>query len=125
MNIEVLARTELRLTRLDLDDLNINLADQTLKYSAIAMFVSSLARCSFAVLDHYAMRMEATTENIAIELAWNFTNDNKRIYQINMHIYWSELADNRIKPVERASHKCMISNTIKDCITINTTVVNS
>jgi len=124
MNIDVLGQTELRLSRFDLEELNVSLKNEATRYSAIAMFVTSLARCTFAVLDHYAMRMEITTENIVTHLTWDFIEDPTRINQITMKIIWPELPDKRIASVERASHKCTISTTVKDCIKINTSVSN-
>ena len=125
MEIQVLGQTELRLSRFDLVELNVRLVNNSDRYSAIAMFVTSIARCTFAVLDHYAMRMEVTTENIVTHLTWGFIQDPTRINQITMKIYWPELAGNRIASVERASHKCTLSMTIKDCIEINTSVFNT
>ena len=124
MNIDVLGQTELRLSRFDLEELNVSLKNEAMRYSAIAMFVTSLARCTFAVWDHYAMRMEITTENIVAHLTWDFIEDPTRINQITMKIIWPELPDKRIASVERASHKCTISTTVKDCIKINTSVSN-
>lgn len=124
MNIEVLDQTELRLSRFDLDELNVTLANDAMRYSAIAMFVTSLARCTFAVLDHYAMRMEISTENIVTHLTWDFSSEPTRIEKIHMEILWPELPDKRIASVERASHKCTISTTVKDCIDIRTSVIN-
>lgn len=125
MNIQVLGQTELRLSHFDLADLNVTLENNSDRYSAIAMFVTSIARCTFAVLDHYAMRMEVTTENIVTHLTWDFIEDPRRIKQITMEIYWPELAENRIESVERASQKCTLSVTVKDCIEINTSVFNT
>ena len=125
MKIEVLGQTELRLSRFDLDELDVNLANEAMRYSAIAMFVTSLARCTFAVLDHYAMRMEIPTKNIVTHLTWDFIENPTRINQIKMDIYWPELPDNRVASVERASHKCTISTTVKDCVVINTSVFNT
>ena len=125
MNIEVLGQTELRLSRFDLDELNVSLANEALRYSAIAMFVTSIARCTFAVLEHYAMRMDISTENIVTHLTWSFVEDPTRINQINMKILWPELPDKRIVSVERASHKCTISTTIKGCIEVKTAVFNN
>ena len=125
MNIEVLGQTELRLSRFDKDEINMNSSNETLKFSAIAMFVASLARCTFAVLDHYATRLELSTENITTHLSWDFTDKPTRIKQINMTIIWPELPDNKLTSVERASYKCIVSTTIKDCIKINTSVINT
>ncbi len=125
MNIEVLGQTELRLSRFDEDELNVSLANDAMRYSAIAMFVTSLARCTYAVLDHFAVRMEIPTENIVTHLTWDFIDEPTRINQINMKIVWPELPDKRLASVERASHKCTISTTIKDCIVVNTSVLNN
>ncbi len=124
MKIDVLGQTELRLSHFDDDGLDIELANEELRYSAIAMFVSSIARCTFAVLDHYAMRMEISTENIVIHLTWSFIENPTCLKQIEMKIYWPEVPDSRLSSVERASHKCILSTTVKECIDIETHVLN-
>ena len=125
MDIHVLGQTELRLTHIYSEELNIHLKNDALRYSAIAMFVTSIARCTFAVLKHYAMRMEITTKSIVIHLTWDFIQDPTRVNQINMTILWPELPNKRINSVERASHKCTLSTTISDCVTIKTSVLNA
>ena len=125
MNIQVLGQTELRLSRFDVEDLNVSLENNSTRYSAIAMFVTSVARCTFAVLQNYSTRMDITTENIVMHMTWDFIEDPTRINQINMSIYWPELPEKRITSVERASHKCTISTTIQDCISIKTAVFNT
>lgn len=124
MNIQVLGKTELHLTRLDLDELNINPENEITRYSAVAMFVTSLARCTFAVLEHYAKRLEIPTENISSHLTWDYLDEPTRINRITMKIHWPELPEKRINSIARASHKCIISTSIKDSIKINTTVSN-
>jgi len=124
MNINVLSETELLLSRFDLEGLDIQLENDMSRYSAIAMFVTSLARCTFAVLEHYANRLEITTENISSHLTWNYLEEPTRINEIMMIIHWPELPEKRIKSVERASHKCIISASIKDSINIHTSVKN-
>ena len=125
MNIQVLGQTELRLSRFNSENLNITLENDATRYSAIAMFVTSLARCTFAVLEQYAMRMEITTENIVTHMTWDFIEDPTRINQIKMNIHWPELPEKRISSVERASHKCTISTTIDECVSIKTAVFNT
>jgi len=125
VNIQVLSQTGLRLSRFDIEALNVNLENDTKRYGAIAMFVTSLARCTYAVLDQYAMRMDITTENIVACMTWDFIEEPTRINQINMKIYWPELPEKRIDSVLRASHKCTISRTIDDCVSIKTAVFNT
>jgi len=124
MKITVLDQTELRLSHFDEYGLDIELGKSP-RFSALAMFVASLGRCTFAVVDHYALRMDVPIENITTHLEWDFETDPTRFKTINMNIYWPELPEKRIASVERASHKCAISNTIKNCVEINVKVFNS
>ncbi len=121
MKIEVLGQTELRLLDWDEDGMDIDLGKMP-RFSALAMFVASLGRCTFAVIDHYAMRMDVTIENIVTKLEWDFESEPTRFKTIKMDIYWPELPENRLKSVERAAHKCAISNTIRDCVDIQVKV---
>lgn len=123
MKIEVLGQTELRLLNWEEDGMDIDLGKMP-RFSALAMFVASLGRCTFAVIDHYALRMDVTIENIVTTLEWEFDSDPTRFKTIKMKIYWPELPEKRLKSVERASHKCAISNTIRDCVDIQVQVFN-
>ena len=122
MKIEVLGQTELRLSDWEEDGIDIILGKLP-RFSALAMFIASLGRCTFAVIDHYALRMDVPIENIVTHLEWDFDEDPTRFKTINMKIYWPEVPEKRLASVERASHKCAISNTIRDCVEINTTVL--
>ena len=124
MIIQVLGKTELRLSRFDEDGLVIQLENKMPRYSALAMFVTALARCTFAVLDHYALRMNVPIENIVTHLEWDYHSDPTRFKTINMDIYWPEVPEKRVASVERAAHKCAISNTIKDCVEVYVKVFN-
>ncbi len=123
MKIEVLGQTELRLLDWEEDGMDIDLGKMP-RFSALAMFVASLGRCTFAVIDHYALRMDVSIENIVTKLEWEFDSDPTRFKTIKMDIYWPELPEKRLKSVERASHKCAISNTIRDCVDIQVRVFN-
>ncbi len=122
MKIEVLGQTELRLSDWEEDGIDIILGKLP-RFSALAMFIASLGRCTFAVIDHYALRMDVPIENIVTHLEWDYLEDPTRFKTINMKIYWPEVPEKRLASVERASHKCAISNTIRDCVEINTTVL--
>lgn len=124
MIIQVLGQTELRLSRFDEEGFDVQLENRMPRLSALAMFVTALGRCTFAVLDHYALRMDVPIENIVTHLEWDYHSDPTRFKTINMKIYWPELPEKRVASVERASHKCAISNTIKDCVEVNVSVFN-
>ncbi|HIO97055.1 MAG TPA: OsmC family peroxiredoxin [Leucothrix sp.] len=122
MKIEVLGQTELRLSDWEEDGIDIVLGKLP-RFSALAMFIASLGRCTFAVIDHYALRMDVPIENIVTHLEWEFDEDPTRFKTIWMKIYWPEVPEKRLKSVERASHKCAISNTIRDCVDIQVEVI--
>jgi len=125
MIVQVIGQKEIRLSRFDLmDDLEIVLENKMQRLSALAMFVTSLGRCTFAVLDHYALRMDVEIENIVTQMTWEFSTEPTKFKVINMDIYWPELPEKRLKSVQRAAHKCTIHTTIKDCVEINTRVFN-
>lgn len=124
MKITVVGQNELELSSFDEDGIEIILENKMQRLSALAMFVASLGRCTFAVLDHYALRMDVSIENIVTHLEWDFLSDPTRFKTITMKIYWPELPEKRVASVARASHKCAISNTIKDCVEINVQVFN-
>lgn len=121
MKIEILGQTELLLSDWEADGMEIILGKMP-RFSALAMFVASLGRCTFAVIDHYALRMDVPIENIVTHLEWEFDSEPTRFKTINMNIYWPEVPEKRLTSVERASHKCAISNTIRDCVEINVKV---
>ena len=123
MKIEVLGETKLRLLDWEEDGMDIDLGKMP-RFSALAMFVAALGRCTFAVIDHYALRMDVTIENIVTKLEWDYESDPTRYKTIKMDIYWPELPEKRLKSVERASHKCAISNTIRNCVDIQVRVFN-
>ena len=122
MKIEVLGQTELRLSNWEEDGIDIVLGKLP-RFSALAMFIASLGRCTFAVIDHYALRMDVEIENIVTHLEWEFDEDPTRFKTIWMKIYWPEIPDKRLASVERAAHKCAISNTIRDCVDIQVEVI--
>lgn len=124
MKIHVYNKTDIRLSSFDEEGLDVTTETKALRFSALAMFVCSLGRCTFAVLDHYALRMDVPIENIVTRLTWEYSEDPTTIEHVTMKIYWPELPEKRVKSVQKASHKCAIHQTIKDCVNIDVEVFN-
>ena len=122
MKIELLGQTELILHDWEAEGIETILGKQP-RFSALQMFVASLGRCTFAVIDHYALRMDVPIENIVSHLKWEFDSEPTRFKTIWMKIYWPEVPEKRLASVERAAHKCAISNTIRDCVDIQVEVL--
>ena len=125
MKVHLVDQTEVHLSDLLEEGFHQTQEKEGLYYGAIAMWVTSLGRCTFAVLDNYALRLELDPDDITMTLKWEFNHDPTAIKSIDLKIMWPELPDNRLKPVQRASHKCTIHTTIKECVDIIVTVENS
>jgi uncharacterized OsmC-like protein len=106
------------------EGMDISLESEAMYFSAMHMFVAALGRCTFAVLEDYSMRIDAETEDITIELSWEYASKPTRISHITMLIHWSELPDSRIKAVQRAAHLCTLHSTLHGCVEIETKVRN-
>jgi len=120
MNIHVITQESLQLSDLESDELNVELKNEALYFGAISMFVASLGRCTYAVLNSYAMRLDVPVDNITMQLKWEYSQKPTRVSKIDMQISWPELPEKRLKSVERAAHLCTIHQTIHDCVEINT-----
>jgi len=124
MNIHLQTPTRLTVTDFEDDAFNISEDNSALYLSALSMWIAALARCTFAVLEHYGHRFDSDPSTVEISMDWDFLDNPTRFKTINMDIYWPTLDDKRIKPVQRAAQKCTIHNTIHDCVEINTSVRN-
>ena len=125
MKVHLAGETEQYLSEFEEDGFDLTLENEALYYGAIAMFVTSLGKCTYAVLNSYAMRLDVIPDNIETQLNWDFEFDPTVISKIDMKINWPELPDSRKKAVARAAHKCTIHTTIKDCVEITVSVNGS
>ncbi|HID83491.1 MAG TPA: OsmC family peroxiredoxin [Chromatiales bacterium] len=125
MNINVITQETLQLSDFESDELNVELKSEALYFGAISMFVASLGRCTYAVLNSYAMRLDLPLDNITMQLTWEYSQQPTRISKINMQIRWPELPEKRLKSVERAAHLCTIHQTIHNCVDIHTQLATS
>ena len=125
MNIHLSKATEIHLAHLGEETLTITKKNDALTYSAIAMWITALGKCTYAVLDHYALRLDLNPDAIKEVLTWEFSHEPTTIKRINLTITWPDLPENRRKAVERAAHKCTIHNTIKTCVAITVQVVTT
>jgi len=123
MHIFVTNPTEITVSQFDQEGIEIELANESLYFGAMPMFVASLARCTFAVLESYSMRLDIDANEIQIKLIWEYAKKPTRISAIDMQILWAVLPESRLKAVSKAAHLCTIHNTINQCVDVNTSVV--
>lgn len=122
MNIHLHAPTSLTIADFDTDEFHITADNPALSFTALAMWVASLARCTFSVLAVYGERFDADPDSIEIKLDWTFAEQPTRFQSIQMQVFWPDLPENRLKAVQRVAGHCTIHNTIHDCVDVTTTV---
>ncbi len=122
MQIHLIEEAKIQMSDFEEDEIEISVETDAHYFGAMPMFVASLGRCTFAVLESYSMRLDLPVHDISMELSWKYGSKPTRISDIEMDIRWPELPDKRIKAVERAAHLCTIHNTINQCVEIVTKV---
>lgn len=106
----------------DNDEFHISGEKPVYQLTALATFVLSLARCTFAVLWVYGERSEADPDSIEMTMSWDFDHEPTRFKEIGMDIYWPALPEKKLKVAQRMAGHCTIHNSIHDCIEIVTRV---
>ncbi len=125
MKIQLSGDKQLEMSHFEEEGLDISSNNPALYFSALAMFVASLGRCTYATLAVYGDRQDIDPETIHMKLSWQFTENPTRYQKIIMDIFWEPLPDSRIKAAQRVARQCTIHNSIHDCVEIETRVFNA
>ena len=94
-------------------------------YSALQMFATSIALCTYSVLAGYGEQINSPTKNIVIRIRWSYVEDPFRIGDINMEISWPGLPESRLKAAQRAASDCTLHHTLENSPSIVTQVSNA
>lgn len=99
-------------------------ADPQLQYSALQMFATSLAVCTYSILTAYGEQANASTDNLSMSIKWNYSEDPFRVEHIDMDIHWPELPESRLKAAQRAASHCTLHHTLEHPPEVVTHVAN-
>ena len=102
--------------------LDIQPEDPEAHYSAMQMFATSLALCTYSILASYGEQIDVPEENMVIRVRWGYAGDPMRIAGIDMDIQWPELPESRLKAAQRAASHCTIHNTLAHPPSVDTRV---
>ena len=123
MDIVMHSDTSLTLRNFHQPDFAVDTEDPQAHFSALPMFAASLGLCTFSVIAEYASRFDAPTEDIEVDLDWDYVEDPYRIGSIDMEIRWPQVPESRLEAVERAAKRCTIHNTLHHPPQMSTRVV--
>ena len=85
-------------------------ADMT--YSPFHMLGSSLATCTFSVIQSWASHAKIPLDDLVIDVRWKFGEDPHRVSDIAVTFEWPSLPANRIPAARRVAELCTVHATL-------------
>ena len=87
------------------------------------MLASALGACELSILSSWAEHAQIDASGLALEIAWRFADNPKRVGAIDVIIVWPSLPAERRDAAVRAAHLCAIHNTLSNPPTIRTAIL--
>ena len=81
-------------------------------YSAFHMLASSLATCTYSVLDSWASHAGVQADKLSIHVKWEFTDNPHRVGSIDLTFDWPDLPPEREAAARRAAALCAVHATL-------------
>jgi uncharacterized OsmC-like protein len=85
-------------------------ADMT--YSPFHMLGSSLATCTFSVIQSWATHAKISLDDLVIDVRWKFGEDPHRVSDIAVTFEWPSLPANRVAAARRVAELCTVHATL-------------
>ena len=85
-------------------------ADMT--YSPFHMLGSSLATCTFSVIQSWATHAKIPLDDLVIDVRWKFGEDPHRVSDIAVTFEWPSLPPNRVAAARRVAELCTVHATL-------------
>lgn len=90
-------------------------------YSPFHMLGSSLATCTFSVLQSWATNANVPVDDLLIDVNWAFVEKPHRVGSMSMKLEWPSLPADRWPTAIRVANLCGIHNTLTHPPTIEVT----
>jgi uncharacterized OsmC-like protein len=81
-------------------------------YSPFHMLGSSLATCTFSVLQSYASHKNLTVDDLTVDVSWSFTDNPHRVGAMNVKVNWPSLPAEMWQRALRVANLCGVHNTL-------------
>jgi len=88
-------------------------------YSPFHMVASGLATCIFSVLESWAEQTDASSQDLALEIGWEFADGPRRVSRYELSLAWPSLPESRRTAAARAAALCPIHATLENPAEIN------
>ena len=92
-------------------------------YSPFHMLGSSIAVCTYSVLQSWADHAGLDADGLVIEVSWTFAEDPHRVGEILVKLVWPSLPPERRSVAQRVAALCPIHGTLTHSPSLTTEVL--
>ena len=92
--------------------LTIEAASAEMSYSPFHMLASSLATCTYSVLNSWAVHAKVPVDDLTLEVQWRFADDPHRVGDIGVIFDWPSLPASRLTAAKRVAAMCTVHATL-------------
>jgi uncharacterized OsmC-like protein len=92
--------------------LTIEASSAEMAYSPFHMLASSLATCTYSVIESWAHHAKLRLDDLTIDVRWKFGEEPHRVSDIAVTFDWPSLPANRIAAARRVAELCTIHATL-------------
>jgi uncharacterized OsmC-like protein len=111
MKITLLADDHLRLEPVP-GPMTIEAASAEMTYSPFHMLASSLATCTFSVIESWASHAKLSLDDLSIDVRWRFGEEPHRVSDLDVTFAWPSLPANRVAAARRVAELCTVHATL-------------
>jgi uncharacterized OsmC-like protein len=92
--------------------MTIEASSAEMAYSPFHMLASSLATCTFSVINSWATHAKIPVDDLVIDVRWVFGDEPHRVTDIAVTFDWKSLPPNRVAAARRVAELCTIHATL-------------
>lgn len=111
MKITLLADDHIRLEPVP-GPMTIEASSAEMTYSPFHMLASSLATCTFSVIESWASHAKLSLDDLTIDVRWRFGEEPHRVSDLDVSFAWPSLPTNRVAAARRVAELCTVHATL-------------
>jgi uncharacterized OsmC-like protein len=92
--------------------MTIEASSAEMSYSPFHMLGSSLATCTFSVINSWATHAKIPVDDLLIDVRWQFGEEPHRVANIDLSFTWPSLPSNRLAAAKRVAEMCTVHATL-------------
>lgn len=102
--------------------LDVESAEPGIHLSPLHLLAASLATCTLAVLEGWAMQVGLDSNGLEIGIDWDYVEDPYRVGRYGVGIRWPDLPETRRPAALRVAEHCTVEHTLRHSPEIETRI---